>query len=54
VGENSTVERTPRGKSSSVMWNSTNIFEVSRRDKSQFDVAKDKRTKNNNLEFLIG
>jgi hypothetical protein len=54
LGENSTVERTPRGKSSGVMWNSTNIFEVSRRDKSQFDVVKDKRTKNNNLEFLIG
>ena len=35
---------------------SVNPFEVSRRDKSQYfvDVVKDKRTKNNNLEFLIG
>ena len=37
--------------------NLLNIFEVSKRDKSQYfvDVVKDKRrTKNNNLEFLIG
>ena len=36
---------------------SVNIFETSKRDKSQYfvDVVKDKRrTKNNNLEFLIG
>ncbi len=34
-----------------------NIFETSKRDKTQYfvDVVKDKqRTKNNNLEFLIG
>jgi len=51
VGENST------GSKSVVIRNSVNIFEVSKRDKPQYfvDVVKDKRrTKNNNLEFLIG
>ena len=50
VGENST------GGKSGVIRSSVNIFEVSRRDKPQFfvDVVKDKRTKNNILEFLIG
>ena len=51
VGESST------GVKSTVIHTSVNIFEVSKRDKSQYfvDVVKDKRrTKNNNLEFLIG
>ena len=51
VGESST-----RAKST-VIRTSVNIFEVSKRDKSQYfvDVVKDKRrTKNNNLECLIG
>ncbi len=51
VGENSTGVRL------SVMRTSVNIFETSKRDKTQYfvDVVKDKRrTKNNNLEFLIG
>ena len=51
VGENST------GAKSTVIHTSVNIFETSKRDKSQYfvDVVKDKRrTKNNNLEFLIG
>ena len=51
VGENST------GAKSDVIRNSVNIFEASKRDKTQYfvDVVKDKRrTKNNNLEFLIG
>ena len=51
VGENST------GVKSTVIHTSVNIFEVSKRDKIQYfvDVVKDKRrTKNNNLEFLIG
>ena len=51
VGENST------GAKSTVIHTSVNIFEVSKRDKPQYfvDVVKDKRrTKNNNLEFLIG
>ena len=35
---------------------SLNTFELSRSEKSKYivDVVKDKRTKNNNLEFLIG
>ena len=40
-----------------VIRSNTNIFEVSRKNKTQYfvDVVKDKRrTKNNNLEFLIG
>jgi hypothetical protein len=51
VSENSTG-----GKSSGDIRNNTNIFETSRRDNPQYfvDVLKDKRTKNNNLEFLIG
>ena len=51
VGESST------GAKSTVIHTSVNIFEVSKRDKSQYfvDVVKDKRrTTNNNLEFLIG
>ena len=45
------------GVKSTVIHTSVNIFETSKRDKSQYfvDVVKDKRrTKNNNLEFLIG
>ena len=51
VGESST------GVKSTVIPTSVNIFETSERDKSQYfvDVVKDKRrTKNNNLVFLIG
>ena len=51
VGERST------GEKSTVIHTSVNIFEVSKRDKTQYfvDVVKDKRrTTNNNLEFLIG
>ena len=51
VGESST------GVKSNVIHTSVNIFEVSKRDNPQYfvDVVKDKRrTKNNNLEFLIG
>ena len=51
VGESST------GAKSTVIHTSVNIFETSKRVKSQYfvDVVKDKRrTKNNNLEFLIG
>ncbi len=51
MGETST------GVDSTVIHTSVNIFEVSKRDKSQYfvDVVKHKRrTKNNNLEFLIG
>jgi hypothetical protein len=42
---------------STVIHTSVNTFEVSKRDKSQYfvDTVKDKRrTKNNNLECLIG
>ena len=41
---------------STVILTSVNIFEVSKRDNPQYfvDVVKDKRrTKNNNLEFLV-
>ncbi len=51
VGESST------GVKSTVIHTSVNIFETSKRDKSQYfvDVVKDKRrTKNNNLECHIG
>ncbi len=51
VGESST------GVKSTVIHTGVNIFETSKRDKPQYfvDVVKDKRrTKNNNLEFLIG
>ena len=50
VSENST------GGKSGVIRSSGNPFETSRRDKPQYfvDVVKDKRTKNNNLEFFIG
>ena len=51
VGESST------GAKSTVIHTSVNIFEESKRDKPQYfvDVVKDeRRTKNNNLEFLIG
>ena len=51
VGESST------GVKSTVIHTSVNIFEESKRDKPQYfvDVVKDeRRTKNNNLEFLIG
>ena len=51
VGESST------GVKSTVIHTSVNIFETSKRDNPQYfvDVVKDKRrTKNNNLEFLIG
>jgi hypothetical protein len=45
------------GVKSTVILTSVNIFEVSKRDNPQYfvDMVKDKqRTKNNNLEFLIG
>ena len=48
---------TSAGVKSTVIRTSVNIFETSKRDKPQyfFDKVKDKRrTKNNNLEFLIG
>jgi hypothetical protein len=48
---------TSAGVKSTVIGTSVNIFEVSKRDKSQYfvDKVKDKRrNKNNNLEFLIG
>jgi hypothetical protein len=48
---------TSAGVKSTVIRTSVNIFETSKRDKSQYfvDKVKDKRrTKNNNLEFLIG
>ncbi len=48
---------TSAGVKSTVIRASVNIFEVSKRDKSQYfvDKVKDKRrNKNNNLEFLIG
>ena len=51
VGESST------GAKSTAIRTSVNIFEASKRDTPQYfvDVVKDKRrTKNNNLEFLIG
>ncbi len=51
VGESST------GAKSTAIRTSVNIFEESKRDNPQYfvDVVKDKRrTKNNNLEFLIG
>ncbi len=51
VGESST------GVKSTVIRTSVNMFEASKRDKPQYfvDVLKDKRrTKNDNLEFLIG
>ena len=48
---------TSTGVKSTVIRTSVNIFEASKRDKPQYlvDKVKDKRrTKNNNLEFLIG
>jgi hypothetical protein len=50
VSENST------GGKPGVTRTSNNSFETSRSEKPQYfvDVVKDKRTKNNNLEFLIG
>ena len=48
---------TSAGAKSTEIRTSVNIFEASKRDKSQYfvDKVKDKRrTKNNNLEFLIG
>jgi hypothetical protein len=48
---------TSAGVKSPVIHTSVNIFETSKRDKPQYfvDKVKDKRrTKNNNLEFLIG
>ena len=48
---------TSAGVKSTVIRTSVNIFEASKRDKTQyfFDKVKDKRrTKNNNIEFLIG
>jgi hypothetical protein len=48
---------TSAGVKSTVIHTSVNIFEESKRDKPQYfvDKVKDKRrTKNNNLEFLIG
>jgi hypothetical protein len=48
---------TSAGVKSTVIRTSVNIFETSKRDKPQYfvDKVKDKRrTKNNNLEFLIG
>ena len=48
---------TSAGEKSTVIRTSVNIFEVSKSDKPQYfvDKVKDKRrTKGNNLEFLIG
>ena len=48
---------TSAGAKSTAIRTSVNIFEVSKRDKSQYFVGKvedKRRTKNNNLEFLIG
>jgi hypothetical protein len=48
---------TSTGVKSTVIRTSVNIFEASKRDKTQYfvDKVKDKRrAKNNNLEFLIG
>jgi hypothetical protein len=48
---------TSAGVKSTVIRTSVNIFETSKRDKTQYfvDKVKDKRrTKNNNVEFLIG
>ena len=48
---------TSAGAKSTAIRTSVNIFEASKRDKPQYfvDKVKDKRrTKNNNLEFLIG
>ena len=48
---------TSEGVKSTVILTSVNIFETSKRDQTQYfvDKVKDKRrTKNNNLEFLIG
>ena len=48
---------TSAGVKSTAIRTSVNIFEASKRDKPQYfvDKVKDKRrTKNNNLEFLIG
>jgi hypothetical protein len=48
---------TSTGVKSTVIRTSVNIFEVSKRNKQQYfvDKVKDKRrTKNNNLEFIIG
>jgi hypothetical protein len=45
------------GVKSTTIHTSVNMYEVSKRDKSQYFVDKDmdkRRTKNNNLEFLIG
>ena len=55
VGKSDTC--TSAGVKSTAIRTSVNIFEVSKRDKPQYfvDKVKDKRrTKNNNLEFLIG
>jgi hypothetical protein len=68
TGEGRTVSDDTGGKSlsdtstsvgvkSTVIHTSVNIFETSKRDKSEYfvDKVKDKRrNKNNNLEFLIG
>jgi hypothetical protein len=48
---------TSAGVKSTVIRTNVNIFEVSKRDKTEYFVDKVKdirRTKNNNLEFLIG
>ncbi len=55
--ENLWVTSTSTGVKSTVIHTSVNIFETSKRDKPQYfvDKVKDKRrTKNNNLEFLMG
>ncbi len=56
-GKSSSDTCTSVGVKSTVIHTSVNIFETSKRDKLEyfFDKVKDKRrTKNNNLEFLIG
>ncbi len=56
-GKSLSATSTSVGVKSTVIRTSVNIFEVSKRDKSQYfvDKVKDKRrNKNNNLEFLIG
>jgi hypothetical protein len=57
VGKSLSDTSTSAGVMSTVIRTSVNIFEASKRDNPQYfvDEVKDKRrTKNNNLEFLIG
>ena len=55
--DRTTSDESSTGAKSAAIRTSVNIFEESKRDKPQYfvDVVKDKRrTKNNNLEFIIG